>query len=500
MSERFQSPYPMLYVQYHLQGGARRFATIAVGYVLVCVLALLGYRRAAALDSWRIVALHALRTLSYAQGVICVLVGSNMVYRALFRDHQSRMSESHRLSPMSDIAMVLGYMFGGPLQALLLFGINLFVGTILASIAMSPVKTFLGGNALLLSCAMTVWSLAIFWGVGNNKPVSPVGPLVGLLFAGRMLLFFLPGAALLFGIYAGWLALWIMSGGSSPGTEAVYLIAVSNLIFTWFWLRAACARYRRPELPALNGLRGSVLLLMWLVASTIGTVVYQRVSQIKQFEFIREIATAQTHWLLSLGGGLLLALLPISSAAKLRHIAAQGTKLRGWADRLPDVALGVGLPLLICGVTALLGQPIWKPLVEDFVLWRGEGATFSGEAWTIWLKTGLACVMACLTFLSLARLCAAREKTARGLATFVICLMWLGLPALDLAYAGYQAATTRTPMVLSGLFGCSPFGTLVLAWTAQPTPAVAGLIFQAAACAAAIALASLLARSPRPTT
>ncbi len=490
----------MLYVQYHLQGGARRFATIAVGYVLVCVLALLGYRRAAALDSWRTVALHALRTLAYAQGVICVLVGSNMVYRALFRDHQSRMSESHRLSPMSDISVVLGYMFGGPLQALLLFGINLAVGTLLASIAMSPVKTFLGGNALLLSCAMTVWSLAIFWGVGHNKPVSPVGPLIGLLFAGNMLLLFLPGAALLFGIYAASLALWIMMGGASPGTEAVYLIAVSNLIFTWFWLRAACARYRRPELPALNGLRGSLLLLMWLVASSMGTVVYQRVSQIKQFEFMGEMGTAQTHWLLSLGGGLLLALLPISSAAKLRHIASMGTKLRGWPDRIPDIALGVGLPLLICGVTAVLGQPIWKPLVEDSVLSRGGTATFASEAWTIWLKTGLACVMACVTFLALARLCAAREKTARGLSIFVLCVMWLGLPALDLAYAGYHAASTGEPMVLSGLFGCSPLGTLVLTWTAERTPTGAGLIFQAAACIAAIALASLLGRSRRAAT
>ncbi|MCC7292939.1 MAG: hypothetical protein IT449_12830 [Phycisphaerales bacterium] len=497
MRERFQSPYPMVFVQYHLQGGARRFATIAVGYVLVCVLALLGYRRAAALDSWRIVALHALRTLAYAQGVICVLVGSNMVYRALFRDHQSRMSESHRLSPMSDISMVLGYMFGGPLQALLLYGINLLVGTLLASIAQSPVKIFLGGNALLLSCAMTVWSLAVFWGVGNNKPVSPVGPLIGLLFAGNVLLLFLPGAALLFGIYAGSLALWIMSGGSSPGTEAVYLIAVSNLLFTWFWLRAACARYRRPELPALNGLRGSVLLLMWLIASTIGTVVYQRVSQIKQFEFMGEIATAQTHWLVSLCVGLLLALLPISSAATLRHISSMGTKLRGWPDRLPDIALGIALPLLICGITAVLGRPIWKPLVQDSMLTHGAGTTFVTEAWSIWLKTGLACTMACLTFLAMARVCAAREKTARGLSIFILCVMWLGLPALDLAYAGYQAATTREPLVFSGLFGCSPLGTLVLTWTAQKTPTLAGLVFQTAACAVAVAVASLMGRSRR---
>ncbi|GIK16953.1 MAG: hypothetical protein BroJett003_19170 [Planctomycetota bacterium] len=497
MREPFQSPAPLIYVQGHLQGGPRRFAAIAVAYVAIAGFAMAVARRLTSSRlTWADIADGALKTVAISQGFILILVGSNMIYRALFRDFQSRMIESHRLSPMSNTSVVTGYLFGGPLQALLLFGLNVLLGYALGLIAQAPANSWFGGNALLLTGAVMIWSLTIFWGVGVGKPVSPVGPLIGLGFSAQLLFVFVPGMALLFGVYGSSLAVWVMLGQGSPGPAAIALVAATNLVFALFWLNAACARYRRPDLPAINALRGTVLLLMWLAASTVGIRAYQQVAQTRAFaNVLPDVPEALIHWLVSLGASMLLAFIPLRNAVILRNIARQGTRLRDWSDRFPPLALLVILdPVLICGVSALLGVDVWRPMIDEYT-WSLPETTFNQAALRAWSATFLACLFACVTMTALSILERRRRSPALWMTILILMLIWMFPPAFD---AG-RAALQRT----SGtwLAGASPFGTIKIAWSASDrTTLIPGLIAQGAVAALLLLLSGLGNRTAEQAT
>ena len=80
------------------------------------------------------------------QAALLVLHGCNAIHRVLLRDYQTRMFESHRLTPMSNHAVVLGYLIGGGGHPLMMFGVNLVFGTILS---------FLGSSRRGFGCAAT---------------------------------------------------------------------------------------------------------------------------------------------------------------------------------------------------------------------------------------------------------------------------------------------------------------------------------------------------------
>lgn len=461
MIETVQSPYPLIFIQYQLQGGRKRFLGTVLIYAVLTIGVVFLFRRIASDLTWNELCGHLLRIIAYVQCGVAMLGAPNMIHRALLRDFQSHMMDSHRLSPMSRESVVLGYLVGGPLQSLLLYALNVLFGLALIGAARVPLMDWLVGNGLLLAGAIALWSLLIFLGVGRTKPVGAVGLVIIIGMTARLLVMLVPGAGLLFGAYSSGSAVMIMLGGTSPGTSAIALMTLAGLAFGAFWLHAAAARFRRPDLPALNAVRGSLLLLLWLVASTLGMSEFQRVSRIKAFGFLAGDATLATtiQWFTAIGGAALISLIPLHASATLNAMIRGGSHVRGRADRVPDWLLTFLLPMMILGLLALLALDQGCTLLDERS--SAGGGSFDAQAIRAAGCTLAALIMANVTFVALTRINLARSKPKRSSITaLVLLILWLLPSAFDIGRAAYQQTE------LTWLFGCSPVGTLILSWTA----------------------------------
>ena len=126
MSERIQLPIAMWRLQYNLLGGNRRMIGGAGVYALALIVGAYGCRRVFGDESLADVASTMIKVLAAIQIFIAVLVGCNAVHRASLRDFESKMIESHRLTPMTSVTVVLGYLFGTTLQIQAFFFVNIF--------------------------------------------------------------------------------------------------------------------------------------------------------------------------------------------------------------------------------------------------------------------------------------------------------------------------------------------------------------------------------------
>lgn len=491
MGEAFQSPYPLIFAQFHLLGGRRKFIAAAVVFTIVAGGAVIFFRRIASDLTWNEICGNLLHLSAYAQCGIVLLGAPSYIYKALLRDFQSRMIESHRLSPMSKDSVVLGYLIGAPLMSILLFVLNMMFGLTLITGARVPLADWLVGNGLLLSGAVALWSLFIFLGVGSSKPINVVGPMVAIGLSAQVLVLFLPGAALLLGAYSTGTAVSIMLGGTSPGPAAIALMALSGLGFAAFWLNAAAARYRRPDLPALQAVRGGLFLVLWVLLSTLGMTAFQRVSQLKGFSFLANLDVDVTilHWFLSLGGAMFLSLIPLHAAVVLGKVIRRGSAVRGWADRVPAWLLSVLLPLVTLALLYFVAGGHWRHLLADRE--RAGGGTQSAQSVAAFAFTLIALILANATFAALAKFDVHRSKARRFPASLLTIVLWILPTAFDASRAAYQHG------FLSWVFGCSPFGTLLLSWTAFPdlgsleVSCIPGLLVQFAIAAALVLLSGL---------
>ena len=73
-------------------------------------------------------------------------------------------------------------------------------------------------------------------------------------FLGMLLL---PAAGLLMSAYPIMFGFQMTTGVGWPAASAILMIAAVNVVMTVFWLSDAAVKYRRPDLPALNSVRGT---------------------------------------------------------------------------------------------------------------------------------------------------------------------------------------------------------------------------------------------------
>jgi hypothetical protein len=314
------------------------------------------------------------------QAFLILIGGSNAIHRAQARDYETKMLESHRLTPMSNIGVALGYLIGPNLQILMLYAVSLSIGMGICGIGNLPLGDWVVGNLLLLVAAIMVWSAVVFSGMRPAKPVSPAWVLIAM--TGLFLpLSFLPGAGMFLGIYPVILSIWI-GVSRIPATDPAYiLIAATTVLLTIFWLSAAAAKYRRPDLPAFNAIRGMTLLILWLFISVGGLVAYVALSK-STFPWLRDLEVIPIQWV-----GTLLATLPIATlvtigAAECHNAVSRGRQPRGWSDRVSDVTVAVIAPLLICGISASLGLSIWFEFAPHAAT-QGDAPRWAFQSWSL---------------------------------------------------------------------------------------------------------------------
>ncbi len=474
MSERFQLPVAMISVQYHLLGKHARIWGMSVLYGFALVIGFLVMCRIMYEESVTVsadVAQAAAYIIVGIQPLFAILGGSSAIYRAMLRDYETKMFESHRLTPMTNVSVVLGYTFGPTLQIMALLLVSTVFGSVMTLMAGASLPMWLCGNLLLMSGAVTIWVLVVFSGMRLAKPISPTPIMVGISILSTSLIVF-PGGGLLCGFYSIFLSCWIMSPNNTISPAAVILVCAVNLIFALFWISAAAAKYRRPDLPAMNATRGLAFFVCWLVVSIIGIQVYEHAT-ITTMKSFHDSELLLSQWVSTMIGSLLVGAFLVNSAVACRIAVRRGAASRGWGDRVPHSLVTFMIALMICVIMSSVGYSLWKRWLSiDGVI--NTEATF--HAWGYSLA---ACMLAMFMLRGWLVMIYTRAKKPKYGTIFVFFLLWCVPIGLDALRAGLECDFQGEPE-MSWLFACSPAGTIAAVWANMGLNLFPGILAQAA--------------------
>lgn len=472
MAERMHLPTAMWRVQLDLMGGWRRTLAAFSGYLLLLGLGTFGLYAVMRPQGFAGAAGYALNFLALIQGGILVMGGTNAAYKAMLRDFDTKMLESHRITPMGNVAVVLGYLFGANIQTVCLVFVGMLFGAGVSFFAALPVLDWLAGHVLAGCGAVMLWSIVVFVGLRPAKPISP-SPLIVVTALLTMLILLLPGAGVFTGTYAMYIAGSLVTGNMTFDGPSVLLVAGLSVLLTCFWVYAAAAKYRRPDLPALNALRGMVLLVLWLVLGTLGITAYKYVvgATMRSLE-LDELTRPQ--WIGTIVTGMLMALVPVAGAVHCRLLVGRGAAPRNRWDTVSDLGAALVAALLVPAITAGLGWLTWRGLSVSPAISIG----FLSPQASAWLYTTAAVLLAVMTMRGLMTFCLAKlSKPGLPLVVFVI-LFWAGPVLGDIALATVSDRFNDMGD-LSALVGLSPIGTVMVAWSGDAGRLLPGLAGQA---------------------
>jgi len=461
MSERIQLPIAMWRLQYNLLGGHHRMIGGTGIYALALLAGAYGCRRLLSDDPLADVAGILLNVLAGIQIFIAVLVGCNAVHRASLRDFESKMIESHRLTPMTSGTVVLGYLFGTTLQIQAFFFVGLIIGMVLTTLAKIPINSWVLGNLLIFNGAVTLWSAVLLSGLRQAKPISPAGFLIAAAVLGNLGILLLPAAGLLLSAYPVMFGFGMATGGGWPVRSAILMITAVNVVMTVFWLSAAAAKYRRPDLPALNGVRGLILLAFWTVFGTIGLVIYSSFTVGGGGVGPTGTDTLMMQWTATIILSFLVALPAIAGSVECGALFRRGTAARRWSDRVS--------PFLICWLATLV---VFVPLatigwsLESDILYRQlnvENPTVTTTL--VWPFTLVACFLAFLTAVGAHEVFFGRVKNPRAAAMTILLAFWAMPPIGDMLWVSWiTSKDAYADIEATWLMGCSPAGTIAEVW------------------------------------
>jgi hypothetical protein len=450
------APNAIWWVQYRLLGGPTRLFVFTSAYSAILVSATIGCRQLMLDKTATQYADLIVLLLTGVQVLIIVLGATNAVGRGISRDLTTKMLESHRLSPMSNFGVMVGYLVGANLQMLLMYFVGVVFGSIVIRWGTTGIEGWLTGNLLLLLVAPSLWSLILFANVARGKPVS-VGPFVFIPLVMGMVLVSVPGLGLVSGVYAGSFAVWVMLGTFSPNHFVASLLAMVSLFVTGVWMRAAMRKFRRPDLPAFGPWRGLGLLFLWLFLGNIGIVVMTN-DDLRLY--VREFAQVTAEFT----GTIVIGTAAISMVVSIFPIMASVVTVRGRLGRGATAGLSVPIALI---ATALVAGSVYVHVPPH-----------AAEAF------GLAALAIALAFLTMRGLIAVlwnwRIKLVVPISLYVI-FFWVGPPVADIWYNELVEGTRNgLDAETSWVFGVSPIAYIARIFIDIDYPVRAGLIFQGA--------------------
>jgi len=410
-----------------------------------------------------------LTIMTAAQAFFLLLLAPAAVRRAVMRDCESGMMESHRISPMSNLKVMLGYMSGAPVQALLLYLVSLVLGTYFAtSYASSPglggaigVRATLAGwyfaQGCMIMLAAMITSVVLLTALATRGKANVVGifVLVGI-FGGWFAIAFIPGLALLLGVLSGGVLVKLVTSARVGGDPLIIANAAAlQFVFCLIFIAAACRKFRSPQHSLFSLPLSLVLLGVWGLTLVVGMRVAPEYpwlfSEWEGYGFAQLVASTIAFIVVSL-----FALTAASVNLHRRDRAAvfgqAGAAAASLALRLMPVLLAAAtvLCLLLMYVNADRGQ-------------LSESARHAFESGATWLAIATAMLLSFWTDFKIMYFLAAR--TRRFVILLLIALLAIkGIPLLlDGIIWVVLEEIARRPWYGEGyLTGCSPIGTLIL--------------------------------------
>ncbi|MCH8807710.1 MAG: hypothetical protein IH986_16725 [Planctomycetes bacterium] len=194
----------------------------------------------------------AVYVLGLLQLAMILIMCSGRLNKAVVEDVNSNMIESHRLSPMTGVSAVIGYMIGPNLQVLFLVAVNFVGGLILCSLAGEWQVSWIAAHFYLAFMATFIWSAAVLAALVIGKKINLMIVLIILsAFGGFRILPLIPGLGLLFGSeMIGYCYDTITLGGARGVPPGAGLTVVVQILVILSCIRAAAHKFERPDLPA----------------------------------------------------------------------------------------------------------------------------------------------------------------------------------------------------------------------------------------------------------
>lgn len=488
------SRFPLTRAHFLLAGGWRQNIVILGVYAaLVVTLATAIYGNCKPEDQTAVSGVF-LFVITLVQGLLVLLIAPGAVRKAVLRDFQSGMMESHRLTPLSGLNLVVGYLAGPTAQALLLYAAGLVMGGYLAGAYGQSVRFAAGAiggwyfsQLCLLTLALLVIALVLLTALATKGKANLITLLVLFsVLGGWFVVPFVPGVALLMGaMSAGFLGTFLIRTGpiatTNPGVLgwAILLQVVIGVIL----LAAAARKVRAPDRPAFSVLLGLLLLIASGVALGAGLHFFSDYRRLFRWE-----QNPIWQWLGSAVAFMLVALLPLAASAEERHSADRSALLaRGYRSavwRSADF-----MPLLLTLMTIL--AMYWMQQLQPDV-------AFDVERRTLLVPMLVAIGLSFWTDYACIGWARGRGRSA----FFGMLVAWLLLKALPLAIEGmmvFAADLARRENPTEWWFaGLSPVGTLFMATRqANPWP---GIFVQGVVAAAVTVLARRPARRMPPAS
>ena len=324
---------PLFWLHLRISGSARINIIIVVAYAAVMIAFTGGsYYFAKVQDYPNITpATYArvdaawLAVMTAAQCGFLLLMAPSAIRRAVQRDFDSGMIESHRLAPMSNLQIITGYMTGAPIQAFLLYAVSLLFGSYFAvryagSTGLGGIIGvraalagwyFAQGCIVVLAAMIGAFVLLLALATRGKSNVVGVALMIGV-FGGWAAVFVVPGLALLMGVMGGHVLFGLLTGAKITGDPSVIVLGGAlQFVIGLIFLAAACGKLRAPDRAVFSVESGLILLIVWgftLVAGIAGASGYDWL-----FAESREHALAQL--VCSTAAFMLVALFPLIAAA-----------------------------------------------------------------------------------------------------------------------------------------------------------------------------------------
>ena len=463
---------PIWWIQVHLLGGWRRILGFGCAYPAIMLACTLAYRRMERQASMASLCSDLLYALSILQAAIILVGGCTAISRAIARDMQTQMIESHRLSAMDALGTMWGYLLGPTLTVLLVWGMGVLYGVVLCARGGLAAGDWLAGSGLLLLSCLCVWSLVVFAGIAAQKRTNVGAAIIGAVLLGQYWVVFIPGAGLFLGIYPVLTSYWLTQGRSRAFGAGISIMVFTCVAMLFIWIMAAARKYRHPQQCSFSSIAALGLLVVWLVVTVLG---------IHHFDSLGVASPTtqgwgQVHFITALLATLLIGIIPLHSLAltEIRRIRSgvSGT----WKDRAWPIVFPMAVVLLICGILGIRDIP-------NFVIDGRVCPTNLRDAGIArWWPTALALLFGLLAIGGLLRRAYATRKTALFLCSLFIVFVWAGPIVGDAIWANWKRETSNlynAGIPLSWIFGSSPPGTVVVAWVNLAITPWPGLAVQA---------------------
>lgn len=429
-------PNALWWAQLHLLGGPRRLISTGLATVCIAASAVIGFRyidRTIALSRY---CDGVIVVLAWIQTFVIIFGGCNAVFRAVTRDVTSKMMESHRVSPLTSFGVVSGYVFGATIQVLCIYTIGTVIGVVVIRWGTIGLGDWLGGNLYLLIVAIMAWTVTVLVNIAGRKPVNPIGVIVVISMLSGSLMMFVPAFGLLSGFFAAWIGHRLMLGDAIVQANVAMTLVVVTVGMTHLWTRSAMRLYRRPDLPAFGTLRALGLLAIWAAACGLGTAL--RESTVLRGVSLDHGSDLSIVVMVSIAACLLIALLPISSAASAQCRIARGGRPVYLGDTMPTVLAATASAALLMALFMWLTWGLNKGL-------RDVADGFVASVASLVAAGGL------FTMLY------ARQRRPTFIVVLFIAVLWAVPPLLDSWNRALLSTLEQPPSVL---FGLSPLGTL----------------------------------------